>query len=276
MSEPVEFGGVPADGRRREKVPPPCPVPSCPRTVWAKGLCLYHYKRQRAGKPIEEPQPGDAAGHGRYGIVDRTEEAALCHECGGWYVSVSNHISPAHGITVQAYRDRYGIPRREPLAGLDLMRRRSEASLARVGGPAWRRLEAARDPEAAHLARTEESFARRGPRVLEVARENGRKYVAKPHPCMSCGTEITGRLRTCSPECARAVRSDNAARQHRSSRVVLSPEEVAELRQAADRADLIEAHQRRGVSSVDLATALGRSASWMACNHPRARVRSSE
>ena len=64
---------------------PICPVEGCGRTVWAKGLCLYHYKRQRAGKSLTDPKPahGTPSGFGRYGIMDRSETLVLCHECGG-------------------------------------------------------------------------------------------------------------------------------------------------------------------------------------------------
>lgn len=267
MTGGLEFGPLPLQGRPRRVAP--CPVPGCARRVWASGMCLYHYKRWRSGRPIHEPQPGDASGMGRYGVMDRTDDEVMCHECGGWMVSVGAHIGRAHDLTAREYRRRHGIPQSEPLISSALSRQRSEQSHARVGSPEWERMVIARDPDAAQRARGAEAFERRGERVIEVARENGRLREAIPHACLSCGAMITGRRRTCSDLCLQAYRADLASARGRSPRPMPTAAEAMRLAESADPA-LIRDLQGRGVRQADIAVTLGRSPGWMSEHYPRA------
>lgn len=251
----------------------PCPVTGCHRTVWAKGLCLYHYKRQRAGKPLtpDGPQVGDPSGHGRYGVVDRDEHQVLCHECGTWFASVAAHIYQAHGLTARAYRRRHGIPSKTPLVSLALGRELSERASARVGSAAWRRLEEARDPEAAMRARTPESWAsKRRPEAGEQARVNGRANTPTVYACAQCGSPLTGRRITCSPECESAHR-DHALRTYQAGLPgrITAAERDELLAALPTPGDVIRQLQARGAYSSDIAAALGVSPAWMAEHYPR-------
>lgn len=239
----------------------PCPVAGCQRPMWAKGLCIYHYKRQRAGKPLEdEPKPavGSPSGHGRYGIVDRDEHQVLCHECGEWFASVSGHIPGAHQMTVAEYRKRHGLPQRLSLLSIGASRRKSEEARARLGSAGWAKFEQSRDPVAASHARTAEAFVRRGQDAADHAkraRANGRLNVALEYPCLTCGTPVTGRA-TCSDECLSAWLSSVASRQRNDTLRELTLGELEKLHQAGS---MIRSLQLDGVRSRDIAQALGMS-----------------
>ena len=112
-----------------------CIIIGCDRQVAARGLCWPHYKRHVVrGQPIPtEPQPrvGDPSGHGVYGVMERHETLALCHECGGWYVSVGAHAYAVHDMTAAEYRTEHGLKRTQPLTSLGTSRTRSEQSAPR-------------------------------------------------------------------------------------------------------------------------------------------------
>lgn len=61
------------------------------------------------------------------GTVVRDGPHVQCHLCGGWYRSVLAHIR-VHGWDQHAYREAFGLERREPLEG-DATRRRRAAAL---------------------------------------------------------------------------------------------------------------------------------------------------
>lgn len=197
---------------------PACIAPDCDRPAVARGMCMMHYKRVRAGKPLEIDKHGRPAGFGQYGVLDRDEDSVLCHECGGRYPNLSAHV-PAHGYTARQYKQHYGLPLTKGMMSLRLSRERSEASKARVNTAAWRRLEAARDPVAASLSRTLESYeaisvAKSGPDAKAQARKNGRaarRYQVVQ--CPVCGAQWCPvpygpnayRTLTCSASCWRAL-----------------------------------------------------------------------
>lgn len=72
------------------------------------------------------------------GVVVRDGPHVQCHLCGGWYRSVLAHIR-VHGWDQRAYREAFGLERREPLEGEITRRRRSDAlRLRRVVDPTVR------------------------------------------------------------------------------------------------------------------------------------------
>ncbi|KGF17352.1 MucR family transcriptional regulator [Corynebacterium freneyi] len=140
-----------------------CRAPGCDRDAVARGLCMMHYKRERAGRDLTEPAVGSPSGHGRYGILDVDGDRVLCHECGGWYRSVGAHVPRSHDMTAREYKITHGLPLGTPLVAPDLSELHSRNAVGRVGGAGWARLEARRDPTAASHARDEESLRKRGP-----------------------------------------------------------------------------------------------------------------
>lgn len=197
---------------------PACIAPECDRPAVARGMCLMHYKRVRAGKPLEVDKHGRPAGFGQYGVLDRDEDSVLCHECGDRFPNLSSHVA-AHGLTAREYKQRYGLPLTKGMLSLRLSRQRSEMSKSYVDTAAWRRLEAARDPVAASLSRTLESYeaisvAKSGPDGQALARSNGRaarRYQVVQ--CPVCAAEWCPvpygpnayRTLTCSADCWRSL-----------------------------------------------------------------------
>lgn len=125
---------------------------------------MMHYKRDRAGRDLSEPEVGSPSGHGRYGVLDVDGGRVLCHECGGWYRSVGSHVARSHGLTAREYKIRHGLPLGTALVAPDLSELHSRNATGRVGGAGWARLEEKRNPAAASAARDEEAFRKRGPR----------------------------------------------------------------------------------------------------------------
>ncbi len=64
--------------------------------------------------------------HAPLGEVVRDGPRVQCHLCGGWYRSVLAHIR-VHGWDQRAYREAFGLERREPLEGDATRRRRADA-----------------------------------------------------------------------------------------------------------------------------------------------------
>lgn len=189
-----------------------CSVPRCGRPAVARGWCITHYKRDRAGKPLErdEPAVGSPDGHGQYGRLDEDETGLLCHECGGRYASLAAHVTRGHDMTAREYRLAHGLPLRRALMVESMRRARADRAAERVGSPAWKRLEAVRDPVAASAARDDVSLSYRGITLLEAgerARVAGRT-TRVVYECVVCGGLWCllpgGAARmTCSPECWR-------------------------------------------------------------------------
>ena len=51
--------------------------------------------------------------HGSLGVLayDEVEDRMQCHACGQWYRMLSANHLKRHGLTVAAYKERYGLPR---------------------------------------------------------------------------------------------------------------------------------------------------------------------
>lgn len=251
-----------------------CAVPGCDKPVLAKGLCQSHYKQARRGQPLPQygdKQVGDPSGFGRYGIFERDETLALCHECGQWFHSVAAHIWGAHQMTGAEYRREHGLKRTQPLTSLSYSRNLSEKSRERLGTPGWRKFEAARDPLAASRERdmTTQAPAARSERA---ARAKIDPIQATPHPCTICGKPITGKRRTCSEDCRIAAKKIGSCTLSRAR--AISDADAAKLKQIvaeAERAAFIAELQRAGVSSVSIGAELGLSSVQMSERYPRPR-----
>ena len=78
-----------------------CTVAGCWQPVFARGWCRKHYSRARRGRPLQDEKPavGSPAGHGQYGILTRDEWSVLCHECGGWFSALGQHVRRRHELT---------------------------------------------------------------------------------------------------------------------------------------------------------------------------------
>ena len=255
---------------------PRCSVAGCGQPVWARGWCARHYKRwRRTGRePGPDRQVGEPDGYGRYGIMERGEDGALCHECGGWYVSVGAHAGPTHGMTAAQYRQAHGLARTQPLVSLARSREISEQSAARVGSPAWQRLEAARDPQAAADARTPEAFRTPAASAARALRATDGRMDLSVEPrektCPICGCVYTGRNRTCSDACAREARRRGAAAE--GERLLrLNAEQAAALRRTTGdaRRQAVEDLQRAGYTSRSIGRAIGLGSAAMSRDYPR-------
>lgn len=188
----------------------PCSVSECDRGALAKGLCRMHYARQYAGRPLVDPSPavGSRSGFGEYGVLDDDGDTVLCHECGERYVGLAAHVVMAHGMAARSYKLAHGLKLTGSLIPASVRAQQSERSKARVGGAAWKRMEAVRDPIAASLARDPDAVVRGGKlRDPELAITNGRKARrVKVIACVQCGATWCplpggGNRKVCSGEC---------------------------------------------------------------------------
>lgn len=249
------------------------------REVWAKGMCLRCYKRARrpsrdtSGKPARVI--GEPSGMGRYGILEVDDEAVRCHECGGWFETLGGHTLRVHEMTAAQYKAEHGLPRTAALMAGRLVEAHREASAARVGTPAWQRLEAARDPVAASHSRDAEAL-RGGAAVAEARLEraiaNAPLGRAEIHLCPICLQGYTGRDKTCGrPECQREARARATWRVQTEKYPRLTEKDRAALKAATGEGldDLVRALQAAGVPSRDIGAELGRSPAWMSTHYPR-------
>lgn len=158
-------------------------------------------------------QVGDKSGFGRYGILDGGDDRILCHECGKSYKRLGVHVTMAHDMTADDYKERHGIPRGTGLVSPSLHRTISGRAKQRVGSEGWQRMVKKRDPVAASRARSAESFQRRGADI-EAHRQTSRaniKGVRKPvtRRCKVCGGLIPPARKgvwSCSPLCSRILK----------------------------------------------------------------------
>ena len=104
-------------------------------TETAGWLCVFHARRLRRGLGLPtagDPRVGDPSGHGVWGVVERSEDGVMCHECGQRFARLGVHLARAHELTVRRYRDRHGIADEESLAIASVGRPRRRAH------PCWR------------------------------------------------------------------------------------------------------------------------------------------
>lgn len=253
------------------------PCRSCgKRPRVAKGLCSPCYKRaRRSTLPAPSaPRVGDPSGYGTYGELDRDYDTALCHECGGRYEALGSHVYRAHEMTADEYRQAHGLPRTLSLQSLELQARLSRLGRERVGTPAWRRLEAARDPVAASMSRDDDA-KRGGPGVYPARAERGPRHLPqrsrRVRTCPACGDEHTRRGDCCGkPACVSALRAQAARAEMAARYRPLTEAEVVEVRAATGEGlrELVERLRGERVSSAEIGRALGRSGAWMSEHFP--------
>lgn len=85
------------------------------------------------------------SGFGLLGVLDRDEEAAMCHECGLWFRTLGPHLRSVHELTADEYRQAHQLPAQQSLTGVAAARTNSERARSRVGTPEWGRFTEARD-----------------------------------------------------------------------------------------------------------------------------------
>lgn len=173
-----------------------------------------HYARARRGSPLEDPRPpvGSPSGHGRYGILELRPDAAMCHECGAWFMRLGTHVRRGHGLDPVTYRERHGLPRGLPLLGTRELERSRAVGYAKVQTSAWAAFTAARDPLAALAARAPANMRRPAAAVVERTRQTARARGDAqwlPRVCTVCGVLLApsdgddGRT-VCSTQCRSA------------------------------------------------------------------------
>ena len=150
------------------------------------------------------PTYGDPDGHGRYGILDLTEDGRLiCHECGATALALGRHAVAHHDLTADQYREKYGlaaVPLNAPSVTEKLQatwQRHSAANLAR--------LEQTRD---IHAAREKACIKGRKRRAGTIHARVGtyRETVAERRATPRLTVETIARLQTLSvAEWVRAV-----------------------------------------------------------------------
>lgn len=153
-----------------------CRVERCIRRVRSGGLCGLHQRRRTLGESMVQPHDliGEvASGYGLLGIVERDEHAVMCHECGGWFGALTQHLRQIHEISVEAHRDTHQLPSTVPLVGLSVSEKISADSLRKVDTPGWHRFTARRDaslPNAQKQATAASSSPRLGTTFLRAQR----------------------------------------------------------------------------------------------------------
>ncbi len=136
--------------RRPGEPAPPCAQQGCTRDAISQGVCLLHYKRLYISRL---PDAGDVAR-----TPPTTPDGRLiCEECGQAFASLGGHLK-AHDMTGAEYKEAHNLPRRQPLVAPWVREQLSESATNRMGGEAWERFVAARNPEAAAGERTEDTF----------------------------------------------------------------------------------------------------------------------
>lgn len=162
-----------------------CSLDGCHRPTPGGSLCALHQRRSTRGEALlqDHDRVGEApSGWGLLGVVDRDDEAVLCHECGRWLGSLVQHLRQAHGLTVDEHRDRHELPATTPLASRQISQRLRETSRERIGSPEWKRFEAARAQVTAE-SQARATTASRSPRLGTRAgrAETARRTIAHVH-----------------------------------------------------------------------------------------------
>lgn len=268
---------APAEAPRQSRA---CRTTGCNRSAIADGLCrrCYGHRRRNGALPdLTGPQVGDPADHGRYGIMERQQDTALCHICGLWTASVGKHSQAVHQMGAAEYRRRYGLARGTPLVSLALSEAASRRSISRIGTAAWARLEAARDPVAASHARGPDAY-RPAPEVApsRVARAAAlAAAMAQPHCCSVCGRSIPdwrgaddNRALCGRRACQRRMLAARSARSTATKAAGYRPLTAAERQAVIDATDttlsaLTLRLRADGVRQLDVAAARGISQSML-------------
>lgn len=156
-----------------------CRIERCIRRIRSGGLCGLHQRRRTLGEPMVKAHDliGEvASGYGLLGIVERDEHAVMCHECGGWFGALTQHLRQIHESTVEDHRDTHQLPSTVPLVGLSVSEKISADSLRKIDTPGWHRFTARRDEslsESQKLATAASTSPRLGTTFLRAQRAAG-------------------------------------------------------------------------------------------------------
>ena len=55
--------------------------------------------------------------HGQLGVLRDDGERVQCHACGEWFLHLGSHTFHGHGLTADAYRQRFGLMQKTKLGG---------------------------------------------------------------------------------------------------------------------------------------------------------------
>ena len=99
---------------------------------------MRRYHQRTRGSPHPQPQRVRTLPPAGVLLVEDDGSRLQCHVCGEWYSGLSSHIR-VHGLTVQAYKERYGLARSTSLWSPEYQERQRQAALARGQGAAGRK-----------------------------------------------------------------------------------------------------------------------------------------
>lgn len=153
---------------------------------------------------------GDVDGHGLYGMLDKTSDGLVCHECGRAFPNLGLHAWRGHGITAAKYRETHGLQRRRGLVSTELRQRIQINAKDRMNTPAGQAFTAARDPQRAQNARLTQPIqwtaaARASNRAARAGRgRHGAEVTCHNPECRAvfCPLHSARRRKFCSRSCA--------------------------------------------------------------------------
>lgn len=111
----------------------PCTDHPCDRCVFCRsGRCC-----RRDEPDYQFPELGDWPGvvFGQLGVLERYDNAVICHACGKEFVWLKNHIISRHNLMPAEYRAVFGLTQSASLTSLNHERRLAE----RMRDPRYRR-----------------------------------------------------------------------------------------------------------------------------------------
>lgn len=133
-------------------------------------LPRYHARTRTRPTPTPQEERGDLPPCGRLEVSDDGSQVQ-CHVCGRWYGGLSAHVR-VHGLTTDAYKERYGLARRLSLWSPHYQARQRAAAIARgqpaVGRAVLREIGPGRNPGGSlrlstRIAGSQARFGRRRP-----------------------------------------------------------------------------------------------------------------
>ena len=153
---------------------------------------------------------GDADGHGRYGVLEETDEGMLCVECGWAGRHLGLHAFRAHGLSADDYRTRHGLRRRRGLVASET--RKAIQDNGRAGLVRRPLFMERRDPAAATRSRlrqakpaSPQAAAARDERMSAIGRSARLGLVVECERCLVTFCPVGSNLRRrrfCSRSCA--------------------------------------------------------------------------
>jgi hypothetical protein len=158
--------------------------------------------------------------YGQLGVLayDNIDDKVQCHVCGKWFIYLAPHLRWKHNLTVDEYREDFGLNRRQPLCaeGLSEKHRRHFVEAGLVGKHLVFNLSelfSHKGQKERLQAKLNMSRTRTGrpikltPQGKEARRQNVRNNLFAPLPCVECGTIVVankfGKGSVVCPECRR-------------------------------------------------------------------------